>query len=300
MAEPLDTIRRVNSDEPMSACELQAALQVLDPHLKTGKADVLGAHRRVLRELERLGVSPQPTSGQLRTQAAATAASANEAAAVEAVAADLRSGREIPPAELLEMEDFLEVQVGRHGNDMTAREALRDVRRVITRSGARDKVKSTTAPAAAGRSVVSKPTTPNRTPSGQAAVKSSGNSALGVIVLLVIVGFVVYGCTHMGSGSGSGSGTGGGSGNLDATTRELMAYDPCKAAVSAQLKAPSTADFQSRFSVDYSLTKDLVTVSGYVDAQNSFGAKLRNDWLCTATVSTNGDISDVQAVLTTP
>ena len=48
------------------------------------------------------------------------------------------------------------------------------------------------------------------------------------------------------------------------------------------------------------LTDDLVTVRGYANAQNSFGAKLRNDWLCTATVSPKGDVSNVQAVVTTP
>jgi len=46
MAEPLDTIRRVNSDQPMSVEELQQACAVLDRHSRSKKTDVLQARRR--------------------------------------------------------------------------------------------------------------------------------------------------------------------------------------------------------------------------------------------------------------
>lgn len=47
MAEPLDTIRRVNSGEPMTLQELQQARAVLDSFAGTNKADVREARRRV-------------------------------------------------------------------------------------------------------------------------------------------------------------------------------------------------------------------------------------------------------------
>jgi hypothetical protein len=47
MPEPLDTIRRVNSDEPMTVEELRRARAVLDRHTSSKKTDVLQARRRV-------------------------------------------------------------------------------------------------------------------------------------------------------------------------------------------------------------------------------------------------------------
>ncbi len=58
-------------------------------------------------------------------------------------------------------------------------------------------------------------------------------------------------------------------------------------AVRRQLKAPSTADFGSVFG-DYqdpdkqvvALDNGSYAVHGWVDAENSFGAKLRSTWVC--------------------
>jgi hypothetical protein len=61
----------------------------------------------------------------------------------------------------------------------------------------------------------------------------------------------------------------------------------CVKFVKDTLKAPSSADFPSYGDDGTSVTEttnnmgyDSYTVSGYVDAENSFGAKLRQTWLC--------------------
>lgn len=53
----------------------------------------------------------------------------------------------------------------------------------------------------------------------------------------------------------------------------------CQEQVKERLKSPSTADFSD---VEVSADGDLYTVSGVVDAENSFGAKTRSSWTCTA------------------
>ncbi|MDR3369581.1 hypothetical protein [Rhodoferax sp.] len=71
-----------------------------------------------------------------------------------------------------------------------------------------------------------------------------------------------------------------------ASTREKTCHDPimawieAKDMVSAHLKAPSTAVFGSRGESTITPYKDCeFDVSGWVDAQNSFGAKLRSRYL---------------------
>lgn len=62
--------------------------------------------------------------------------------------------------------------------------------------------------------------------------------------------------------------------------RKTMAYVMCQSYVKETLKAPSTADFPL---VDYQAwkqSKQTYVIKSYVDAQNSFGAKLRNHWSC--------------------
>lgn len=74
----------------------------------------------------------------------------------------------------------------------------------------------------------------------------------------------------------------------DANTLASLRVPACihaKAAVLKRLKAPATADFPGcELSLDQyqiTATDDLseITVSGYVDAQNIFGAKLRNNFI---------------------
>lgn len=57
-----------------------------------------------------------------------------------------------------------------------------------------------------------------------------------------------------------------------------------------KLKAPGTAEFSdsSDTRVRYDETTDSYTVLGWVDAQNSFGAKLRTPYICTVR-NTEGD-----------
>jgi len=50
--------------------------------------------------------------------------------------------------------------------------------------------------------------------------------------------------------------------------------------VSNYLKAPSTAEYPIESVKIIGNNRDSFFVSGYVDAQNSFGAKLRNVWVC--------------------
>lgn len=56
------------------------------------------------------------------------------------------------------------------------------------------------------------------------------------------------------------------------------AWSAAVSVVSGKLKSPSTAEFCSKSSATIKKVGDTWTVSGYVDAQNSFGATLRNDF----------------------
>jgi hypothetical protein len=66
-----------------------------------------------------------------------------------------------------------------------------------------------------------------------------------------------------------------------ATLRSEAVKRACRDAVSTRLKAPSTSEFPEPISVGFN-EKDPTSyfVSGSVDAQNSFGAKLRQDYVC--------------------
>jgi hypothetical protein len=84
---------------------------------------------------------------------------------------------------------------------------------------------------------------------------------------------------------------------LDAAERETAAVKPsrcfgqtekdawymAKRFVERNLKAPSTASFQNYFDADASQIAQSVnctwTVRGYVDAENSFGAKIRSHYI---------------------
>ena len=64
---------------------------------------------------------------------------------------------------------------------------------------------------------------------------------------------------------------------------EIDAFVHCTVEVAARLKAPATADFPSvgGFSV-VAEPADRYRVTSYVDAENSYGAKLRTPWTCEA------------------
>src|SRR5688572_1198987 len=66
------------------------------------------------------------------------------------------------------------------------------------------------------------------------------------------------------------------------TGSRVGAYTRCKELAERQLRAPLTAQFQS--AGDAAITdhgEGMYTVASYVDAQNAFGAMLRNRWTCT-------------------
>jgi hypothetical protein len=67
---------------------------------------------------------------------------------------------------------------------------------------------------------------------------------------------------------------------VPATGSEAAAWTACERFVSDQLKAPSTAEFSGFDTKISDLGNGRYVVRGYVDAENSFGAMIRNDYLC--------------------
>lgn len=93
--------------------------------------------------------------------------------------------------------------------------------------------------------------------------KTGGGCAgcLSIVAVLFVVGLLISMC---GGGSSDDSGDAWG------------AKDACHGWVEDQLKAPSTADFH-----DDDVSGDGPwTITGSVDAENSFGAKIRTSWTC--------------------
>jgi hypothetical protein len=63
----------------------------------------------------------------------------------------------------------------------------------------------------------------------------------------------------------------------------ISAYSMAQVFIKKQLKAPASAEFPSMSDEQVKVSKSgeaKYLVSGYVDAQNSFGAKLRTRWMC--------------------
>jgi hypothetical protein len=91
----------------------------------------------------------------------------------------------------------------------------------------------------------------------------------------------VVGLAMLGICAGSGGDGAGASGPRD---RRPEAWQVCKQFVEEKLKAPSSADFPSRFAPGIEIVRlepgDEFEIVGYVDAQNSFGAMLRNHYIC--------------------
>jgi hypothetical protein len=73
----------------------------------------------------------------------------------------------------------------------------------------------------------------------------------------------------------------------------IGAWVACQEFVGKRLKAPSTADYQSYDKGGVTIKTDSsFTVRGYVDAQNSFGAKLRSTYTCEVHSAANQWILD--------
>lgn len=80
--------------------------------------------------------------------------------------------------------------------------------------------------------------------------------------------------------------------NEMAKNAPLYAEMACKDQVKARLKAPSTAEFSDVEAVGYAGS---YTVTGNVDAENSFGAALRSTFSCDVVVE--GDLTKTSNVL---
>lgn len=89
----------------------------------------------------------------------------------------------------------------------------------------------------------------------------------------------------------------GGDGDGSSTPRQTgpsasMAYVMCQSFVKDRLKAPSSAKFPGMFEETYSdattkLSETQFRVRSWVDAQNSFGAMIRNNYTCTVSYTGN-------------
>jgi hypothetical protein len=113
---------------------------------------------------------------------------------------------------------------------------------------------------------------------------SPAKSFGGCLVLLVIVGSLVWGCTVIvGGGSSSGDDSG-------------MAWVMCQNQVDKQLKAPATAGYP--LTTEFTITNAGGTYSmdAWVDAENSFGANVRTLFHCNAK-KMDGDTWGVTATL---
>lgn len=81
--------------------------------------------------------------------------------------------------------------------------------------------------------------------------------------------------------------------NTISTTEALRIKDYCKEIIDSILKAPSTAEYPGSFFNPlngWNMVKknNLVTVSSYVDAQNSFGAQLRSKFIIQIKMNDDG------------
>jgi hypothetical protein len=97
--------------------------------------------------------------------------------------------------------------------------------------------------------------------------KKAGWVVIGIAVL------VVGGCSLAVSGGDDDDASGG-------DRSEGMAKVMCEDFVEDRLKSPSSAEFSGIFDTTISGSGDDYTVTGYVDAQNGFGAMLRSNYTC--------------------
>lgn len=113
-----------------------------------------------------------------------------------------------------------------------------------------------------------------------APAKKSGSSAGGclVLIIVVVVGiWVLAGSDESGSGEPSTSAP---STSWETRDNSTMAYIMMEDFVKRRLKAPSTAKFQGildgRGDAVTRLADHAYRIDSYVDAQNGFGAQIRN------------------------
>ena len=81
--------------------------------------------------------------------------------------------------------------------------------------------------------------------------------------------------------------------NTISTTESITIKDYCKDIINSLLKAPSTAEYPGTFlnplnDWQMAKTNNLVTVKSYVDAQNSFGAMMRSEFIIQVQMQDDG------------
>lgn len=112
--------------------------------------------------------------------------------------------------------------------------------------------------------------TAGETPSNDVWRQKVNRWAIGIVVgLVVVIGFA--GCVA-------------GSINSDKQHPEEESIAQCEARIGRLLKAPSTADYAS---TTEGAGADTWKVTGTVDAENSFGAKVRAEYGCTVVMNDN-------------
>lgn len=111
--------------------------------------------------------------------------------------------------------------------------------------------------------------------------KSSKGARNGCLGCLGVALLFIAGCGVMGFISAQGSDDG-----SSVTNNSYEAIAQCEARIDKLLKAPATAEYDSSASGS---GNGPWTVSGTVDAQNSFGATMRETFGCTVTMS--GDMA---------
>lgn len=97
---------------------------------------------------------------------------------------------------------------------------------------------------------------------------------IGLLALIVIGG--IYSATKGGSGDSSDEDAPG------SDDQKTMAMVMCEEFVDRTLKAPGTAEYGglSDATITYEAAAETYTVRNYVDAENSFGAMLRSNFVC--------------------
>jgi len=106
----------------------------------------------------------------------------------------------------------------------------------------------------------------------QMAPRRSSRWMLWLVAGLVVLGLTGTGAAFWMSGEPA----------RESGPSQTQLVDQCREAVRPKLKAPSTAQFPGGEKVESSGTT--YRVFGQVDAQNSFGAMLRTDYRCVATL----------------
>jgi hypothetical protein len=130
-------------------------------------------------------------------------------------------------------------------------------------------------------------------PASRKSVRSPGRNApvfigLAAFLSLWIVGLII--AARLAPPGTAGTDRSGATYARPAQDRKIEALSTCEQFVERRLKAPSTAKFSHVWDTTMTGSGDgPYQVRGFVDAQNSFGAMLRNHYVCTAQRTSSSD-----------